>query len=296
MVGLGELLWDEAPEGRRWGGAPANFACYAGQLGAQAWTVSAVGEDQDGASLIQHARAYGLRTCVARCADFTTGRVGVALGADGVPTYRIDDDSAWDHIPWSQQASALAGRADIVCFGSLAQRHPDSRATIRRFLTESPARALRVFDVNLRAPYVDRDVVRESLEHADVLKVNAQEWQQLSRWFGFDVDFAAGSRAFRDRFGLRWVIRTLGERGSEASGAEGLYDAPARSVEPIDTVGAGDAFAATWSIGHWRGVDPGRLLALSSAVAACVCTQRGGAQALPEQVVRELRRELATDG
>ena len=100
----------------------------------------------------------------------------------------------------------------------------------------------------------------------------------------------------RERFGLRWVLRTLGERGSEAAGADGLYAAPARSVQPVNTVGAGDAFAATWIIGHWLGVAPGRLMALSSAVAACVCTQPGGAQALPEQLVRELRRELEIDG
>lgn len=295
-VGLGELLWDQTPDGRRWGGAPANFACYAGQLGAQAWTVSAVGDDEDGASLINCAQAQGLQTCVARRAGFSTGRVDVVLGADGVPTYRIDGDSAWDHIPWSREASTLAGRADIVCFGSLAQRHPDSRDTIRRFIAASPARVLRVFDVNLRAPYVDREVVRESLEHADVLKVNAQEWQQLSRWFGLDVDFAVGSRSLRERFGLRWVVRTLGERGSEAAGEEGLYAAPTRSVVPIDTVGAGDSFTATWIIGHWLGVAPGRLLALASAVAACVCAQPGGARALPEQLVRELRSELGVDG
>ena len=294
VVGLGELLWDDAPDGRRWGGAPANFACYAAQFGAQAWTVSAVGADEAGVSLVSCAQAHGVQTCVAKCPDRSTGRVGVILGDDGVPTYRIDEDSAWDHIPWSRAASALAGRVDIVCFGSLAQRHPDSRGTIHRFLAAAPAHALRVFDVNLRAPYVDSEVVRASIANADVLKVNEQEWQEVSRWFRVDVDFAEGGRALRDRCGLRWVVRTLGERGSEAVGPEGFYAAPARPVAPVDTVGAGDAYTATLALGLWRGVRPRRLLELSSEVSACVCTLPGGAQALPARLLGELRRELMT--
>ena len=148
VVGLGELLWDTAVDGRRWGGAPANFACHAAQLGADAWTVSAVGDDDDGRALLRAASAHGVQACVAALPDQPTGRVDVAVDPRGVPSYRIAEHSAWDHIPWSDEVAALAARADAVCFGSLAQRRPDSRATIRRFLDTAPPHTLRIFDAN----------------------------------------------------------------------------------------------------------------------------------------------------
>ncbi len=295
VVGLGELLWDVSPAGRRWGGAPANFACHAGQLGAEAWVVSAVGDDRDGEALIGEAHSHGLRTCIAALHGRLTGRVEVALDPGGLPTYRIEDDCAWDHIPWTEAAAALAARTDVVCFGSLAQRHPVSRASIQRFLECAPPHALRVFDANLRAPYVDRAVVEGSLERADVLKANEDEWAQLGRWFDLSGDFEEGARWLREQFGLRWVLRTLGERGAEAVDARGRPAAPAAPATPLDTVGAGDAFGAVFSLGLLRDVEPGLALAASADVAAYVCTQPGGTPRLPNRLRSDVRRSLRVD-
>ena len=293
VVGLGELLWDTSPTGRRWGGAPANFACHAAQLGADAWTVSAVGDDDDGRALLRAASAHGVQACVAALPDRPTGRVDVAIDPSGVPSYRIAAHSAWDHIPWSDEVAALAARADAVCFGSLAQRHPDSRATIHRFLDTAPPRALRIFDANLRAPFDDHQVMLDSLGLADALKVNDEEWSQLTQWLDLDDRFDAACRTLCERFALRAVVRTNGARGSDAYVAGRARTAPAAAVDAVDTVGAGDAFTAVCCLGLLRGADPEALLSLAGEVAGFVCTQPGGTPALDADLGERARRQLA---
>lgn len=288
VVGLGELLWDETPSGRRWGGAPANFACHAAQLGAEAWVVSAVGDDDEGVELVDATQAHGVRPCVTRVANCPTGRVDVKLGVDGDPTFHIAADSAWDHLPWTDAMQKLAARTDAVCFGTLAQRHEPSRSSIHYFLEALPEEALRIFDANLRAPYFDKEVVSESLERADVLKVNDQEWSRIVDWFGVSGDFGDAGRALCDRFDLRWVVETLGAKGSRMVGPSGELSSPAVDVASVDTVGAGDAFAATCCLGWRRGADPAPLLAAAARVAAFVCTCPGGAPRLPAQLVTEV--------
>jgi len=295
VIGLGELLWDRSPDGRDLGGAPANFACQAGQLGAEAWMVSAVGQDADGLELTRQAQACGTHTCIAALETRATGRVDVDLGPDGQPHYRIADDSAWDHIPWNDQAANLAARADAVCFGTLAQRHPESRDFIRRFLDSAPPNALRIFDANLRAPYFDREIVQASLERADVLKVNDDEWAQIAAWFGLQGDFDAASQALRSRFDLQWILETKGARGSQAAGPDGVTTAPAAAVAAVDTVGAGDAFTATCCLGILKGIDPTRLLTLAADVATFVCSERGGTPRLPEPLINQARQQLDRD-
>ena len=291
-MGLGELLWDTSPTGRRWGGAPANFACHAAQLGADAWTVSAVGDDDDGRALLRAASAHGVQACVAALPDRPTGRVEVAVDPSGVPSYRIAAHSAWDHIPWSDEVAALAARADAVCFGSLAQRHPDSRATIHRFLDTAPPRALRIFDANLRAPHDDRQLALASLDRADALKVNDEEWQKLTQWLDLEDGFDAACRTLCERFALRAVVRTNGARGSDAYIAGCAHRAPAAAVDATDTVGAGDAFTAVCCLGLLRGADPDTLLALAGEVAGFVCTQLGGTPALDADLCARARQQL----
>jgi fructokinase len=280
VVGLGELLWDAGADGRRLGGAPANFACHAAQLGAQSWIVSGVGDEPDGAALVREARTSGVETCVAVLPGEATGRVDVVLDVGGDPSYRIAAPSAWDGLPWTDAASSLAARADAVCFGSLAQRSPKSRETIHRFLAAAPD-ALKLFDVNLRAPFTDRAAVEASLHRADLLKVNEAEWAQLARWFDVTGAFVTAAAELSARFDLRGVLRSRGACGADAVIEGEPIVAEPVAVAAIDTVGAGDAFSAVCCLGLLRGADPRRLLERAARTAEFVCTRRGGAPSLP---------------
>lgn len=295
VVGLGELLWDHTPEGRRWGGAPANFARHAAQLGAEAWIVSAVGDDAAGRDLIDETLAESVAVCVPHVVGHPTGRVDVELGEGGEPTFRIAPGSAWDHLPWTEAMGLLAARTDAVCFGTLAQRHEQARSSVQRFLDAVPESALRIFDANLRAPYFDREVVSESLERSDVLKVNEHEWSKVVDWFGVRGDFPQAGRELCERFGLRFVVQTLGTQGSRMVGPTGEASTPAVDVEVADTVGAGDAFTATCCLGLLRAADTASLLLAAARVAAFVCTRPGGAPKLSASLLSEVGSLIGED-
>lgn len=169
VVGIGEALWDMLPEGRKIGGAPANFAYHMSQFGFEATAVSAVGRDPLGDGIVAEFDARGLHHDLARV-EYPTGTVEVSLDAQGIPCYDIRTEVAWDHIPFTAGLQQLAARTRCICFGSLAQRNPDSRRTIQRFLDAMPETSLRVFDINLRQQFYGREVVEESLGRCNILK------------------------------------------------------------------------------------------------------------------------------
>jgi fructokinase len=182
VVGIGELLWDLLPDGKQMGGAPANFAYHARALGAASVIVSAVGDDRSGREILEELGRRGLeRSGIAVVSGAPTGTVTVALDAGGIPHYTIHEGVAWDVIPWTAGLGDLAARADAVCFGSLAQRSPVSRATIGAFLDATRPDCLRVLDLNLRQSYFSRDIVVGLLGRATVLKLNDEElWDRLA--------------------------------------------------------------------------------------------------------------------
>src|SRR4051812_22280306 len=185
VIGLGEVLWDVFPEGAKFGGAPANFACHAATLGAEVCMVSRVGPDELGGNAVAALRGNGVNADhVAIDPDHPTGFVKVELDAAGKPRFEITEGVAWDHIAWSDDLGALAARADAVCFGTLCQRGETSRRTIRRFLEGTKPECLRIFDINLRQHYYDEKVVRDSLGLANVLKLNDEELPVLSSLCG----------------------------------------------------------------------------------------------------------------
>src|SRR2546423_8569263 len=160
VAAIGEVLWDVYPDAARFGGAPANFACHAAALGADAPLVSAVGVDEPGDKAIQTLGAHFVDTsCIGRDQAHATGQVQVVVDDAGRPTYLIAQDSAWDHISWSDSLLTLARQADAVCFGTLAQRSSESRETIRRFLGATLPGTLRMFDVNLRQNFYDARII-----------------------------------------------------------------------------------------------------------------------------------------
>ncbi len=288
VVGLGEALWDVFDDQALFGGAPANFACHAAAMGAQACMVSAVGSDELGERALTSLRSCGVDVAaVARLDNVPTGTVRVSLDPRGVPRYTIIRGVAWDRIPWSPAVETLAGRADAVCFGSLAQREDQSRRTIHRFLQATPPTCLRVFDVNLRQEFFSRDIIERSLACSSVLKLNDEELPVLADLLGLKATDEGGRiDQLLDRFDLQWVVLTLGERGATVARRNVRASARPQPVQVRDTVGAGDAFTAVITMGLLAGCVLNALVAHACRVAAYVCSQSGAVPPLPGDLRR----------
>ena len=290
VVGIGELLWDLLPSGRQLGGAPANFAWFASALGARSCIVSAVGRDREGRDILSRLKKMGLsRRYIARDSARPTGLVAVALDRDGKPEYDIRRNAAWDFIRMTPELRALAGRADAVCFGSLAQRSPASRAAIRCFLSHVPARALRVFDINLRQSFYSRATVEALLGLANIFKLNDEELVTVARMLrlrGGEQEVAA---SLMRRFRLEAVSLTRGSRGAVLYCREGAFEAAALAPRVVDTVGAGDSFAAAIVMGFLNGAGRQATVESANRLAAFVCGQRGATPVLARTVLKDLR-------
>ena len=287
IVAVGEVLWDLLPAGPQLGGAPANFAYHCRNLGADARLVTRVGADERGAAVFDRFRELDLPADHVQVdPDRPTGTVDVALDAQGHPSYAIREGVAWDAIAADPAALAAARAADAVCFGSLAQRAEASRRAIRALVAAARPGAFRVFDVNLRAPFVDRDVVAESLGLANVLKLNEDELPALAGMFGLSTTEVRPAMLGLARcFGLSLVALTRGGAGSllMADGVWSEYLGGA-GVEVADTIGAGDSFTAALVVGLLSGRPLQAISQHANAVAAFVCSQPGATPALPESL------------
>ena len=273
IVGIGEILWDMLPTGKALGGAPANFAYHAKRLGEDGWAVSAIGNDALGREIMDIVMEKGLRNLINTTSQ-PTGTVQVSLDANGVPTYNIMENVAWDNIPFTPEMAALASRADAVCFGSLVQRG-HSRASVLRFLRAMRPDALRVFDINLRQHYYSKEVIDESLQLTDILKINDEEIRIVADLFGLAGDDTAACRALIGRYGLKLVILTRGADGSEVITAEEAIPQRVGHVEVVDTVGAGDSFTAAFVVAYLRGASLAEAQRLANETAAYVCSCKG---------------------
>lgn len=297
MVGLGELLWDLLPGGRKMGGAPANFAFHARQLGADASPVSRVGDDDLGREILDRIRRLGLSADHVQIdPEVPTGTVQVALGPGGMPSYTITENVAWDRLAWTPELEALAGRADAVCYGSLAQRAEPSRETIRRFLAATRPAALRIFDINLRGDFYSAEVLAGGLELARVAKMNDEELPIVCRLLGLPFEGereseperagSEGERAacavLRERFDLELVCLTRGERGSLLVGRADAAETPGVPVRVADTVGAGDAFVAAVAYHLLNGAPLEAVGRAANALGAWVAGQPGATPELTD--------------
>ncbi|MEM8943631.1 MAG: carbohydrate kinase [Planctomycetota bacterium] len=283
VVGLGEVLWDLLPSGPQLGGAPANFACHASQLGGRGALVSSVGEDELGLRAIEAIGDFAVDTAtVSRC-SLPTGTVKVALDQQGQATYEIVEHVAWDQIVWSTQLAKLAGVADAVCFGTLCQRSATSKATVHRFVQSVRRDALRVFDVNLREPHFDAATVRQSIDLANVVKVSDEELPVVADCCGLIGSETEMLETLRTGYDLRLVAMTCGARGAVLVDSHEVSQQHAYPIELADSVGAGDAYAAALTIGLLRGEDLPAINDYACRIAAFVCSCVGATPRLPEE-------------
>lgn len=290
IVGLGEILWDVFPDGPRFGGAPANAACSVAELAgdaAKVFMVSGLGDDALGNDALAALHGHGVNTSHVQRNSWPTGRVDVTLDAAGMASYQFADDSAWDHVAWCDALEALAAHCDAVCFGTLGQRGQTSRDTIRQFVATvktANAAALRVLDINLRPPYDDDAVILESLELANVLKLNDEELPRVCQLCGISAAPAEALTRLAQRYQLRAVALTRSADGALLRCGHMISDLPGKPVTVADTVGAGDAYTAAMILGLLNGHDAARINAYAIAVASFACTQPGGTMAFPESL------------
>ncbi len=276
VVGIGELLWDMFPAGKKMGGAPANFAYHAKLLGSKGIIASRVGTDALGDEVLALLAHAGLDTSfVQRDQQHATGTVQVTV-TNGQPSYEIVEDVAWDACEWTDQWKQLAAEADAVCFGTLAQRLPVSKNTIQGFLRATKPDAIRLFDVNLRGNYYDKQVITDSLRLSTILKVNHEEFPVVADM----ADISAGSEEERARqllkqWNLQMICITKGAHGSLFVTSEQAHGHPGYSVTVQDTVGSGDAFCAAIVHGLLRGDSLKDVAEAASRRGAWVATQEG---------------------
>lgn len=289
IVGIGEVLWDLLPAGRQLGGAPANFAYHARALGADGIAASRVGDDELGREVLARFDALGLdRRYVQTDAAHPTGTVEVRIDAHGVPDYVIRQDVAWDYLAADPSLIDLAGRADAVCYGTLAQRSPVTRQTLHAFLRVTRPGCLRVFDINLRQSYFSREVIDATLRSSDVLKLNDQELPVVARLLGLNEPTDDAARALIDRYRLRLLALTRGGQGSRLYNANGtVSDHPGFPATIVDTVGAGDAFTAALTLGLLDGHDLDRINTFANRLASYVCSHPGATPPVPKELVAQ---------
>lgn len=284
VISCGEVLWDLFPEGARFGGAPANFACHAAILGGAVSMLSAVGEDARGREASAILQGFGVDTSlIKRTADAPTGTVGVSVDAEGKPSFEIHAGSAWDRIPWSAALESRIAETDAIYFGTLGQRGELSRATIRRVLAEAKTlRIPRVLDVNLRKPFFDAALIRESIAQASVLKLSDDELPEVAAACGIATDARPETtlHALLTRHSLDLIAMTRGADGALLVSPTETVDQPGIPTVVRDTVGAGDSFTAALVIGLLRGDSLGVIARAACETAAAVCAQPG---AVPER-------------
>ena len=286
IVGLGEALWDVLPEGKKLGGAPANFAYHAGQfLGSDnTVAVSALGEDRLAEETIESLREHGLNYLMPRV-PYPTGTVQVTLDEQGIPTYDIKENVAWDNIPFSDEIQRVAANCRAVCFGSLAQRNVVSRATIQKFLDATPADCMKIFDINLRQNFYTPEVIQESMRRCNVLKINDEELVLIGRMFGYPgLDMQNKCWLILGKYNLDMLVLTCGTNGSYVftPGQMSFQETP--KVEVADTVGAGDSFTGSFCAAILSGKPVAEAHRLAVQVSAFVCTQNGAMPTVPAEL------------
>ena len=284
---VGEVLWDALPAGLFLGGSPFNVACHLRAAGCPVAMVSRVGADLLGEEALRRLTRYGVGTDLVQVdPSLPTGFVRVTIDGAGNPEYEIVEPAAWDAVAPSDALLRRAADARAIVFGSLAQRSATTRGTIERLLLETPA--LKVFDVNLRPPYDDRDVVRRSLARADVVKMNEGEMRRLAAWFELPSEPRPMAAALAEQFDCRTVCITRGPEGA-ALWREGRWlEHPGFEVDVRDTVGAGDAFLAVLLAGLLTGMEDQALLRHANLIGAYVVTQFGAVPADQPAVGAEL--------
>jgi fructokinase len=283
IVAMGDGLWDLFPDGPRFGGATANFACHSSILGAEVYMVSGVGEDEHGEALLQVYQKHRVNSDLVQVLqDYPTGIVHVELTESGLPTFTIGENAAWDHWEWNQEIEEAVRKADALYFGTLGQRGDTARAGVRNALAIAQNQNIpRILDINLRAPFYNDSLIRDSIDLCSVLKLSDEELKRVTQACKLNshIGDTAALKELSSKFDLELVVMTRGAEGAVLISEEELVEQPGEPVTVVDTVGAGDSFTASMTLDLLEGKDYPQILKTACRVAAGVCSHAG---AVPE--------------
>lgn len=286
VIGIGEILWDLLPDGKQLGGAPANFAWHAQQLGAEGTVVSAVGEDEPGEEIRDIIKDKALGNGIS-ISSKPTGTVSVEL-SNGIPDYIIHENVAWDFIELNDLAKEKTLQADAICFGSLAQRSDVSAKNIRTALDSAPEECLKIFDINLRQAFYSKEIIEASLKRANVFKINDEELLIVREMFGVSGTDEEVCRELMDMFDLKLTALTGGEKGSMLIAKGEVSEIKTPKVEVVDTIGAGDSFTAALAMGMLEGLPLKEIHNRAVTLSAFVCTQKGATPVIPDDLFQKV--------
>ena len=276
IVGIGEVLWDHFEDKDNYvlGGAPFNFAYHVNQFGLNSLVISAIGNDKLGQKLEADVKKKNVPYMLEHL-NLPTGVVNIKE-VDGKPRYDILTERAWDYIPNTEQLKEIAANTKAACFGSLAQRSETSRNSIFAFLDAMPSDALRIFDINLRQKWYTEEVIKTSLQKANVLKINDDELLIIQRMFGYiDITQENTCRLIMRDYQLDMLILTCGDKGSYIFTKDEISYLSTNDIEVVDTVGAGDSFTASFIASMLKGKTIHEAHRIAVNVSAFVCTQEG---------------------
>jgi fructokinase len=283
ILSFGDMLWDLFPEGPKFGGAPGNYACHAARLGGEVYMVSGVGAGERGTEALAVLRGQGVKDeLVQRLENYPTGIVTVEVDEGGKPTFEIGEDAAWDHWEWNQAIEEKVRQADAVCYGTLGQRGQKPREGIRKAMGVAKEEGImRVHDVNLRPPFFDDAVIRDSLALCSVYKLSDDELERVCKACGIPLsdDPEDTLREILEKYALEVLVMTRGAEGAVLITPDALYEQPGVKADIVDTVGAGDSFTAALTLGLLRKDPFPEILRDACEVAAAVCSHAG---AVPE--------------
>ena len=289
IAGIGEVLWDHFPTGKRLGGAPLNFCYHCQQFGAKSYPISSVGTDLAGDELLRALEARGIpRDYVFRSDAHPTGKVDIRIDTTGIHAFTIHRNTAWEHLTRRPAIDTLAPQIDALCFGTLGLLNPVTRLTLKHFLMSVPDTAWIIFDINLRQQLYNKASILESLEACHVLKISDDELPQLVEMLAIHGSTEAQLLRIMHRFNLKLIAYTRGANGSLLITPEARHEHSGIDVTAVNTVGAGDSFTATLCIGLLAGVPLQEINESANHVGAFVCTQDSATPTLPEALLKRI--------
>ncbi|MHA1575078.1 MAG: carbohydrate kinase family protein [Alphaproteobacteria bacterium] len=278
IVGIGEVLWDKFPEGKHVGGAPANFVFYAKTKDTDSFLISSVGVDDDGNEILEKFKKLNFPSLyIEQTKKYLTGTVDVTVDGYGIPEYIINKNVAWDFVSWSEDLKKLAQKTDAVCFGSLGQRSEISRKTINLFLSETSEFCLKIFDVNLRQNFFNKEILKNSLVHANVLKLNDEELPVIAKIINISGSEKEVCEEIIKKFDLKILALTKGDKGSFLFSKTEMVFHPGFPVSVVDTVGVGDAFTAALAVGLLKKNPLSKIIENANRLASDICARKGAA-------------------